>query len=117
MLLSATGPYNPAAAISIKTSKKVLYLEFVEMAEISADDDLQAAGRPSSSARPPIVNISQWLEQYAVMAAILTTRFPEKTPELFAYQHQLCMPREIMRTSNGWLTTGSTGGRPSPGRT
>ena len=87
MLLSMPGPYNLATAISAKVARRILELEFVEMAEVSADDDLpQATGRPASSSRPPITNISQWLERYSVMAAILATSFPEKAPELLAYQ-------------------------------
>ena len=86
MLLASPGPYNPMAAVSARVVKKVLDLEFVEMAEISADDDLQATGRPGGPARPPIATISQWLERFSVMASVLATRFPEKAPELFAYQ-------------------------------
>jgi len=85
-LLSAPGPYNPAAAVSGKVVKRILDLEFVEMSEITSDGDIQVAGRSGGPARPPITAISQWLERYAVMAAVLATRFPEKAPELFAYQ-------------------------------
>ena len=87
MLLSMPGPYNPATAISAKVARRILELEFVEMVEISADDDLpQENGRPASSSRPPRTNISQWLERHSVMAAILATRFPEKALELLVYQ-------------------------------
>ena len=86
MLLASPGLYNPMAAVSARVVKKVLDLEFVEMAEISADDDLQATGHPGGPARPPIVTISQWLERFSVMVSILATRFPEKAPELFTYQ-------------------------------
>ena len=86
MLLASPGPYNPMAAVLARVVKKVVDLEFVEMAEISADDDLQAPGRPGGPAQPPIVTISQWLERFSVMVSILATCFPEKAPELFAYQ-------------------------------
>ncbi len=67
--------------------KRILDLEFVEMAEITTDADLPLTpGRPPAPARLPITEISQWLEKYSLMAAILTTRFPSKAPELFAYQ-------------------------------
>ena len=56
------------------------------MTEISADDDFLMSGHPGGSTRPPITNISQWVERFSMMAAILSTRFPEKAPELFAYQ-------------------------------
>ena len=40
-------------------------------------------GQPPLPVRPPILNISVWIEKYSVM---LSSRFPEKAPELFAYQ-------------------------------
>ena len=57
------------------------------MSEISVDDiPQQTPGHPPLPARPPIQDISVWMEKYSVMAAILSTRFPERAPELFAYQ-------------------------------
>ena len=51
--ISATGPFNPAASLPPKVVKKILELEFVEMAEISiGNDPPQAPGRPSAPARP-----------------------------------------------------------------
>ena len=85
-LLATPGPYNPAATISPKVVRKILALEFVEMAELTVDDVAQTLGRPPAPTRPPITDISLWLERYAVMAAILATRFPCKAPELLAYQ-------------------------------
>ena len=73
--------------------RKILNLEFVEMAELTADiwvDDQPAMdqGAPHSPqlCKPPISDIKVWLECYARMAAILVTRFPDKGPELWAYQ-------------------------------
>ena len=56
------------------------------MAEITAEDDTSFGGHPSSSSRPPVTNISQWIERFSVMAVILVTCFPEKAPEFLAYQ-------------------------------
>ena len=79
------GPFNPSASLPPKVVKKILDLEFVDMAEVTADDDTsQSSGRPQP--RLPVTTISQWLERYSLMAAILCSRFPEKAPELFAYQ-------------------------------
>ena len=80
------GPYNPGASLSTTALNKILSLKFVEMAEVSAEDP-----PPGNTTRPtppkiPITDISQWLEKYSVMAAVLAQRFPEKAPELFAYQ-------------------------------
>ena len=90
--LSRPGPYNPAAALSPKLVKRILDLEFVEMAELTTDtweepspsDSSSAIRRPSR--RVPVTDINIWLECFARMAAVLCTRFPEKAPELWAYQ-------------------------------
>ena len=85
--MARPGPYNPTSAISGRLVKKILDMEFIEMSEIAAHDVGQEKSRPGSSARPPITNISQWVERFSIMAAaILVTWFPEKAPELFAYQ-------------------------------
>ena len=75
------GPYNPAALISQTVAKKILDLNYVEMAEVALDDIPPATLRQNLSR----LHISRWTEKYAVMAALLCTRFPEKAPELFAY--------------------------------
>ncbi len=79
------GPYNPIALVSARVAKKIMELEFVEMAEIVAEDDAQVS-RSTASSRRPITNISQWVERYSVMAAILSLRYPGKAPEFLAYQ-------------------------------
>ena len=86
-LVSAPGPFNPAASMPMKVVKRILDMEFVEMSEISIDDDTtQTPGRPPAPARLPVTEISQWVERYSLMAAVLTTRFQAKAPELLAYQ-------------------------------
>ena len=51
---------------------------------MTADVDIpQEAGRVQTML--PITDISRWVEHYSVMAA----RFPEKAPELLAYQAQI----------------------------
>ena len=91
--LSAMGPYNPAASLPPRIAKKVLDLEFVEMSELRGDIWLEDGG-PSdqtqssrrATTKPPVTDIRVWLEGYARMAALLVTRFPQKGPELWAYQ-------------------------------
>ena len=83
--LAQPGPFNPAASLSTKVTRKILDLEFVEMAEVSADATAeQVPGR--SPGRPPVVDISQWVELFSLMAAVIVTQIPHKAPELFAYQ-------------------------------
>ena len=91
--LHTMGPYNPAAALPPKVVKRILALVFVEMADLKADiwpehpspQDGSSQSR-RQPAKPPVNNIRVWMECYARMAAILATRFPEKAPELWAYQ-------------------------------
>ena len=58
------------------------------MAEVTADVDIPQEARRVQT-RLPITDISRWVERYSVMAATLAARFPEKAPELFAYQAQI----------------------------
>jgi hypothetical protein len=70
--LLTDGPFNPAAFLPPKVVKKILELEFVEMSEISVNDEPpQAPGRPPAPAHPPVQDISQWVERFSLFAAIL----------------------------------------------
>ena len=51
--------------------------------EVVAPETLQSPRRPG---KPPVTSIRSWLECYGRMAAVLATRFPEKSAELWAYQ-------------------------------
>ena len=85
--VSSFSPFNPAASLPAKLVKRILDLEFVEMSDIMTDVELpQTPGRPTTSGRLPVTDISIWVEKFSVLAAILVTRFPEKAAELFAYQ-------------------------------
>ena len=88
--LHAPGPFNPTASLPQRVVQRILDLEFLEMSDVTADADLpHTPGRPPPPARLPITDISQWVERFSKMAATLVTRFPEKAPELFAYQAQI----------------------------
>ena len=107
--LTGTGPYNPAASLPPKVVRRILNLEFVEMAELTADiwvDDPPATdqGHPArrSSAKPLITDVKVWLECYARMAALLVTRFPDKGPELWAYQTTILRAAHNYEGSN-WV--------------
>ena len=85
--LRGRGPFNLVALLPTKLVKKTLDLEFVEMSDITLDDiPTPGPGQLPLPARPPIQDITTWVEKFSLMAAILATRFPEKAPELFAYQ-------------------------------
>jgi hypothetical protein len=55
--------------------QKILDLEFMEMSEVTMDSPIdQVPGRPV------IKDISQWVERYSLMVAVIATRFPDKPP-------------------------------------
>ena len=55
--------------------------------DIWPDDSTTNAATPARrTSKPPVVSIKSWLECYARMATVLVSRFPEKAPELWAYQ-------------------------------
>ena len=91
-MLTQPGPFNPAAALSMKAVKRTLDLEFVEMAEVAIDDIRPAVpGRPPPPAQLPIMEISQLVERFSLMAAVLCMKFPHKAGELFAYQASIVL--------------------------
>ena len=104
--LNMPGPFHP---ISPNVVKKILDPEFVEMVEVTIDDIIsQVPGHPPPPAWLPITNISQWVEWYSLMAAILCSKIPDKA------RHQSCGRRGIMRASDGSLTTANTADKLSP---
>ena len=106
--LHTTGPYNPAATLPPKIVRKIIALEFVEMAELRADiwpDESvtpETTHPPRRLGKPPVTNIRSWLEGYGRMAAILATRFPEKAAELWAYQTTILHAAHAYEGSN-WV--------------
>ena len=100
---SSFAPFNPAASLPAKLVKRILDLEFVEMSDITTDVELpQTPGRPTTSGRLPVTDISIWVEKFSVLAAILVTRFPEKAAELFAYQASI-VRAERNYEGNRWV--------------
>ena len=105
--LHTIGSYNPAAVLPPKVVKRIL--EFVEMADLEADiwpEDPSPQDGSSQSRHQPaklLVNdIRVWLECYARMVAVLATRFPEKAPELWAYQTTIVKVAHTYEGSN-WV--------------
>ena len=85
-------------AIPQKLSQKILAGDYVEMAELRPDSwrmeellylqPLAPGQCPASLPRPrkkPVTDILTWVECFSVMAAMITSRFPDKAPQLFAY--------------------------------
>eukprot|EP00731_Ephydatia_muelleri_P019864 Em0012g689a len=91
-----SGQYNPATALPPKLARRIADLEFVEMSDLLPDSwqeetqtlivfDTQLNPRRLGR-KAAIQDISQWVKCYSKMAAVLSARYPEKAPELWAYQ-------------------------------
>ena len=89
--------YDPTAALPPKLVTRILNLEFIEMAELVVDvwqDEAHLSPDRNVSQRhrvrhPPVTDIMTWLECFARMAAVLSTKYPDKAPELWAYQSSI----------------------------
>ena len=84
--LVGSGPIQPSCltVIQIKSSKKILDLEFVEMAEVTVEDYRHPGTHRPQRGYPSLTYHSGW--SHSLMAATIAGRFPEKASELFAYQ-------------------------------
>ena len=108
--LLGSSSYNPTASLPPKLVKRILDLEFVEMAELCMDGDLTAPNSRPPPNTPGVTNISVWVERFAIMA----TRFPDKAPEFLAY---MAIIVGAERNYDGQCTTVSSDARPWPGKT
>ena len=84
--------YDLTAALPPKLVRRILDLEFVEMAELLPDtwQEESAASEPGhphrQTRRPLVTEILPWLECFGRLAAVLCTKYPEKAAEFWAYQ-------------------------------
>eukprot|EP00731_Ephydatia_muelleri_P011099 Em0005g1685a len=93
--LSHTPPsFDPIAGLPARPVKRILKFEFVEMADMLPDawqEESQSGtdGNPMVRRlvrRAPLTEITLWLEGFARLASVLTTKHPTKSAELWAYQ-------------------------------
>ena len=86
--------YSPASRLPRKLVERILKLEFVEMSEMlpetwGPESQDTAAGPRRMSRRVPITDILVWTECFALMAAVLAERYPDKAPQLWAYLRRI----------------------------
>lgn len=117
--LSAKGLFPPAAprafahsdALPPRLKNKIWNLEFVDMSGLVPDtwcwqeeDETKCCHKPHHTPRRgPVTDILLWVECYATLVSVLTTRFPDKAPELMAYMRAIV---HVQRTyiGEGWVT-------------
>ena len=90
-------PVGPMAGIPARLARRILDLESIEMCNLLLNswqeetqqllvlDSLHLTPRRMSR-KAPVHDIGLWIECFSRMAAVLVSRYPDKAPELFAYQ-------------------------------
>ena len=88
--------WNPAFTLSTppKLQKKILDLEYVEMSELVTDswrvqEEDQSCCHQRRTRRGPVTEILLWVDCFATMVSVLSTRYPDKMPQLMAYQQTI----------------------------
>ena len=76
--------------------KRILDLEYVDVGEllpetwniqqIQEDQGLQCCHQARTLRRGPVTNLLLWLEGYSILVAVLSSKYPQYTGELMAYQ-------------------------------
>ena len=93
-----------------KLVKRILELEFVDMAELVPDswqyteeDQPKCCHQPKRQRRGPVADILLWVECFSYMVEVLTTGHPQKTPEFMAYQRTIVRAQRSF-SGEGWIT-------------
>ena len=73
------------APLPAKLWKRILSLEFVEMADLLPEAWLLEETVMEAQLRRPVTDILLWVQCFATFAVALGTAFPDKVPELMAY--------------------------------
>ena len=89
--------FDPVAALPARLVKRILDFDFVEMSDMLSDawqeDSILGCDPLSSSRRvvrrAPITEITLWLEGFGRLASVLTSRYPGKAAEMWAYQSSI----------------------------
>ena len=106
---SAASPFYPQELPS-KLVRKILDLEFVEMAELVPDSwrseevDYQCCSshNPRIPKRGPVMNILLWVECYSSLVAVLSSKYPNKTGHFMAYQKTIIKAHRSF-VGEGWV--------------
>ena len=95
-----------------KLSKKILDLEFNEISELLPDTwNIQEEERGCCShcitRRGPVTDILVWLECFAALEAVLSTKYPDKVTHFMAHQRTIIKAQRCF-VGDGWVTYDST---------
>jgi len=98
-----------------KLVKKILALEYVDMAELLAEhyNSHEESESPccshssKSSRRTPVSNIVVWLDCYASLVAVLSSAHPEKFNQFMMYQKTIILAYQRF-AGDGWVVYDSS---------
>ena len=96
-------------ALPPKLYKKILDLDFVDMSELLPDgwhlqeQDTKCCHQRRLTRRGPVTDILVWIECFSVMVAVLSSKYPDKTPQLMAYQRTIVRASKSY-TEDRWVT-------------
>ena len=100
---------SQALSVPAKISKKILDLEYVEMHELLPDswllqeEDSRCCHQRRSNRRGPVTDILIWIECYSSLVAILSTKYPDKTPQLMSYMRTIVKSQRTF-SGEGWVS-------------
>lgn len=102
---------SPAITLSVphKLVKKILELNFVDMAELLPDswrmqeEEKGCCHQRRGARRNVVTDILVWVECFSTLVSVLATKYPHKTPQLMAYQQTIIRAHRTF-VGEGWLT-------------
>ena len=111
-LSQLVNPSLPGSRLPPKLRKKILDLEYIEMAELlpeswqAVEETLSCCHQSGRRLkRAPVTDILTWLDCYATLVAVLCTVYAQFAPEFMAYQ------KTILKARAGSLMTPAIGAR------
>lgn len=95
-------------SLPAKLIKKIQNLEFVDMAELvpeswrHQDEDRSCCHRRQQR-KGPVTDILLWVECFSTMVAVLSAKYPDKTPQLMGYLKSIVKAHRTFK-GEGWVT-------------
>ena len=90
-----------------KIRKRILDLEYMNVGELLPEmwnmQGLQCCHQARTSRRGPVTNLLLWLEGYSILVAVLSSKYPEYTGELMAYQRWIIWAASNF-VGSAWVT-------------
>ena len=98
-----------ALALPAKLITKILELQYVDMAELipeswrHQDEEHGGCCHRRPQRKGPVTDILLWVECFSSMATILSSKYPEKTPQLMSYLKTIVKAHRSFK-GEGWVS-------------